>query len=114
MKTEKMTVLHINGFHRVSTVFCGCGGKRGYDAELRIQLLRHQLYPASPMIPASAFTMACLDTLIQLSSQSKVSTYDFYQAMRQVTDNLDISHWPVCDTTRSAVSSSSAHAYLSL
>lgn len=90
-----MTILHTNGFHRVDTVFCGCGGRQGCDAEPRLQLLRQRLYPASPEIPASAFTMTCLDTLLQLSSQSKVSTYDFYQSMRQVTDNIDTSYWPV-------------------
>ncbi len=92
--TKVLNILHTNGFHRLKTVFCSCH-ELDLDTEPRQQLLNRSLYPASDVSPASAFTFDCLDVFVQLSSQSSLSTHDFYLSMRQVTDNPDLEGWPV-------------------
>jgi hypothetical protein len=89
-----MVIMHHNGFHRLTVSFCGCA----QDEQSRVygnQLLRHRLFPASSEQPKTAFTFQSLDLLCQLSSQAKVSAYNFYSSMRNLTDNPDLHGWPV-------------------
>lgn len=83
-----------NGFHRLTVLFCGCSAdpqSRNYAN----QLLRARLFPATNEHPRSAFTFRSLDLLCQLGNQAKVSAYNFYVSMRNLTDNLDLQGWPV-------------------
>lgn len=89
-----MTVLHTNGFHKIDVQFCACS--RNVEDHLeRNQLLRARLFPASVETPKTAFTFATLDMLVQHSTQGKLSVYDYYHAMRQITDNYDLASWSV-------------------
>lgn len=93
-KQEVITVMHSNGFHKLIAVFCGCFT----DAEslsFQNQLLRSRLFPATTDNPKTAFTFSSLDLLAHLSTQGKMSAYNFYISMRNVTDPLDICGWPV-------------------
>jgi hypothetical protein len=95
-KRETFTIMHSNGFHKLAVVFCGCA----MDVESlspQIQLLRSRLFPATTDKPKTAFTFSSLDLLAQLSTQGKLSAYNFYIAMRSLTDPLDIAGWPVSD-----------------
>lgn len=95
-----MTILHVNGFHKVTVAFCGCSSdpESSFD---RIQLMRARLFPASAILPQSAFTFACMDLLAQLNSQGKLSTYHFYEALHQLTDNTELDGWAVSFLLRS-------------
>lgn len=93
-RSEIMTLLHTNGFHRILVQFCAC--TRFLHARLeRNQLLRARLFPASTEMPKTAFTFSCLDTMAQLSTQGKLSAYDYYHTLRQLTDNGDLKSWNV-------------------
>lgn len=84
--------MHTNGFHRLTIFFCGCS----HDPQSRTylnQLLRARLFPATSESPRSAFTFQSLDLLCQLSAQGKLSAYNFYSSMRNLTDCLDIMGW---------------------
>jgi hypothetical protein len=98
---ELMMVMHVNGFHKLLVVFCGCATENEGIMHQN-QLLHIQLFPASTDSPKSAFTFASLDLLHSLSTQGKVSTYNFYHAMRNITDAADLEGWPV-STLRIAI-----------
>jgi hypothetical protein len=91
---ELMLVMHLNGFHKLLVIFCGCATDSEGIAHQN-QLLRAQLFPASTDTPKSAFTFASLDLLHNLSTQGKISTYNFYHAMRNITDAAELEGWPV-------------------
>jgi hypothetical protein len=102
-RCELMTIMHSNGFHNISVTFCGCASDIR-SAEYQNQLLRVQLFPASTDSPKTAFTFAALDLLHHLLTQGKISTYNFYNAMRNVTDAADLEGWPVSLTFTSPIS----------
>ena len=93
-KREILTVLHNNGFHKIAMTFCGCATDPDSHS-FQIQLLRFGIFPATTENPKTAFTFASLDLLCQLSTQGKMSAYNFYVSMRNLTDNLDLYGWPV-------------------
>lgn len=74
--------------------FCGC--QTDLSSLLhRNQLLRVRLFPATSEKPATAFSFAALDLYVQESAQGKLSVYDYYLAMRQLTDNAQLEDWKV-------------------
>jgi hypothetical protein len=87
-------VLHTNGFHKIRVVFCGCSSDQSTLLH-RNQLLRSQLFPASPEIPKTAFTFQMLDLFCHLSTQGKLTTYDYYYSLLHLTDNTGVKHWNV-------------------
>jgi hypothetical protein len=86
--------MHSNGFHKLAVVFCGCANDLG-SLSYQNQLLRICLFPATTDNPKTAFTFSSLDLLAQLSTQGKISTYNFYISLRNLTDPLDLMNWPV-------------------
>jgi hypothetical protein len=83
-----------NGFHTILVAYCGCATDHN-ALSFQTQLLRARLFPATTENPKTAFTFASLDLLVQLSTQGKLSAYNYYISMRNLTDNLDLSGWPV-------------------
>ena len=61
----------------------------------QVQLIRARLFPATTENPRTVFAFSMLDLLCQLSTQGKMSVYNFYMSMKNLTDNLDIESWPV-------------------
>ncbi|PPQ99597.1 hypothetical protein CVT26_009183 [Gymnopilus dilepis] len=78
-----MLVLHTNGIHDVAFDYCGC------DRALpqHIQLVRRRFYPASQLIPKTCASFTLLELLHKLALTTKASTYDFYRALENLTDN---------------------------
>ena len=93
-RSETLTIIHTNGFHRVPIIFCGCSPDQSALMD-RNQLLRLRLFPASPELPRTAVTFEVLDLFSQLSTQGKLSAYDFHLCLLHVTDNLELAGWPV-------------------
>ena len=89
-RSEIITVLHTNGFHKFKAEFCGCATSTN-DIFERGQMMDARLFPVSTTSPNTAITFACLDLLSQLNSQAKLSNFNFYQAMCQLTDNAELS-----------------------
>ncbi|KAH9928327.1 uncharacterized protein B0H18DRAFT_874930, partial [Fomitopsis serialis] len=77
------TVTHSNGIHRVPVHECCCPDARGTVS----QLLRAGLFPATLERPESAFTFDVLRQWDMHFLTSKKGTYDYYDALRRLTDN---------------------------
>ncbi|KAK7022007.1 hypothetical protein VNI00_017109 [Paramarasmius palmivorus] len=80
------TVLHTNGFHRVRIQYCECGNA-GSLAHMHQQLLRHEWYPATAKVPKTAFTFRLLEHFHTMTLVGKVTAYDYYRGLENLTDN---------------------------
>ncbi|PPQ84273.1 hypothetical protein CVT24_012851 [Panaeolus cyanescens] len=80
-------IIHTTGLHKVSLDFCGCAG----SAKHYTQLLRRRLFPATVLQPQTAATFDVLDQFELLSYESKISGFEFYQAVVRLScnDGLD-------------------------
>ena len=88
-----MTILHVNGVHRVRVKFCGCSTVVQDRLEYN-QLLDAHLFPSSFKNPRTAFTFATLDCLSILSTRGNVSAYDYYHSLRCLTDICELQGFP--------------------
>ncbi|KAJ3964320.1 hypothetical protein EV361DRAFT_70089 [Lentinula raphanica] len=84
---KEFTVIHTNGIHRVTGVFCNCMNKP-IAGEWRQQLLRRRWFPATHLQPETAATFEVLNQFHILTLQGKVTTYDYYAGLEKLYDNL--------------------------
>ncbi|KDQ18432.1 hypothetical protein BOTBODRAFT_171279 [Botryobasidium botryosum FD-172 SS1] len=82
--TTKLTIVHTNGVHNVIVAYCHCA-PRVQDTD---QLLLAGLFPGTFKKPGSAFTFAVLKEHHIHSLQSKKAAYDYFEALRRLTDNV--------------------------
>lgn len=80
-----------NGVHSSRVRFCHCSGKPN-KAE---QLIRADLFPATPRDPVSAFTIAVLKHFRMHNLQSKCGAFDFIMSIRRLTNNISTHEVPV-------------------
>ena len=104
-RRDVLTVLHTNGFHKINVVFCGCSPDKS-ALLCRNQLLRSRLFPASPDTPKTVFTFDVLDLFCHLSTQGKLTTYDYYLSLLHLTDNTGVKGWHVSTFFRCGISNS--------
>ncbi|EPS93583.1 hypothetical protein FOMPIDRAFT_7649, partial [Fomitopsis schrenkii] len=83
MDSITYTVTHSNGVHRVRIHECWCPRRPGTVS----QLLRAGLFPATLERPESAFTFDLLRQWDLHFLTSKKSAYDYFEALRRLTDN---------------------------
>ena len=88
---DDFVVIHTNGIHEVAIDYCGCQ----QSIPKTVQLLRARLFPSTVIDPKTAATFQVLDTFQMLSFTSKVSAYEFYQALARRMDNTGTSTPPV-------------------
>ncbi|KAF8151299.1 hypothetical protein B0H34DRAFT_709445 [Crassisporium funariophilum] len=82
--SDNFTVIDTHAIHSLSLDFCGCG----HSSQLHtVQLLRHRFYPATTRNPKTATTFRALEVFELLSYASKVSVFEYYQALSRLTDN---------------------------
>ena len=81
-----LTVVHTNGVHSIRVVWCECGFFSDQNPR-RKQLLRVGWFPASIHRPATVMTFDALNLFQLLTIQSKISFFDFFEALIKVTDN---------------------------
>ena len=78
--------------YEVTMDSCGCDQVE----PLEIQLLRSRYFPATIDNPWTVATFECLDLFVTLSSESKLTVYQYCQAMERRTDNSGLRTLPVC------------------
>ena len=78
-------VLDINGWHAVTLSYCKCDQLSRAGTRLQ-QLLRYELYPATLGEPSTCATFRLLDTFHALTLQSKITVYDYYITLNNMTD----------------------------
>ncbi|KIJ63695.1 hypothetical protein HYDPIDRAFT_91709, partial [Hydnomerulius pinastri MD-312] len=83
---QDFKVLNLNGIHNITVRFCGCSKQLPHN----IQLLWHQLYPSTQVLPHTCATFRLLELFHMLMLTSKVSTYDFYRALEKLTSNTGL------------------------
>ena len=81
-----MLVLHSNGIHQVAIRYCRCSKV----IPQHLQLLHQGLYPASQISVKTCASFQLLDLLHKLSLTTKSLTYDFYQVLEKLTNNMGI------------------------
>ncbi len=81
---DVFTVITSHGLIPVSIDYCGCTTAISRD----LQLLRYGLFPATTTDPRTAATFEVLRLFQILTFGSKVSGYEFYQALMRLTNNL--------------------------
>ena len=95
---EGFIVVHNNSIHIISLTFCRC---ETAETHYR-QLLRVRWLPATSDRPRTATTFCVLEDFHLLSLESKLSCYDFYNALAQHTDNTSLNLPKVCPFTLSS------------
>ncbi|KAH8112018.1 hypothetical protein DFH11DRAFT_1512109, partial [Phellopilus nigrolimitatus] len=86
-------VYHVNGFHLINVVYCGCSTSPG-SWQKRNQLMRVRWYPATSKDPGTAFTFAMLDQFHELTLQGKLSAHDYYQGLAHMSDGSGVRNLP--------------------
>lgn len=92
---DNFVVITSHGLVHTSIDFCGCTRSHTHD----VQLLRARLFPATTTDPRTAATFEVLRLFQILTFGSKVSGYEFYQALARLTSNLGESvpvRWSIC------------------
>lgn len=82
-------VLHTNGFHHLSVDFCNCDNIQSAGT-FRQQLLHQEWFPATPTEPQTCCTFRLLEFFHLQTLQGKVTMYDFYMALKRLTDNTGL------------------------
>ncbi len=83
-------VLHTNGMHPVTIMYCECDLMHKAGSHLQ-QLLRRELYPATITDTTTCSTFRVLELFHLLTLQSKITGYDFYLTLNHLTDNTGVS-----------------------
>ncbi|KIJ30661.1 hypothetical protein M422DRAFT_186825 [Sphaerobolus stellatus SS14] len=83
---QEMTILDINGFHKVSVGYCQCS--RGPD--MPEQLLLAKVFPATLLRPQTVFSIRSLKLFHMLHLTAHTNVWDFIAMMHRQTDCLDI------------------------
>ncbi|KAF7795561.1 hypothetical protein EIP86_006723 [Pleurotus ostreatoroseus] len=86
---SKLVVLHTNGIHPTSISYCGCD-RAVIAGNVRQQLLRYQLYPATEQEPMTCSTFTLLETIHLQNVQAKSGVYDLYSALERMSDNTGL------------------------
>ncbi|KAG8915030.1 hypothetical protein FRC00_008546 [Tulasnella sp. 408] len=82
--TGTLTVLHINGYHKLQVRYCCCLG----SPEPYQQLLQAGLFPATHTRPQTAFTFQLLKHFERFNLASKTAAHDYHKALLHLTDNV--------------------------
>ncbi|TFK80129.1 hypothetical protein K466DRAFT_504425 [Polyporus arcularius HHB13444] len=80
---DDFVLVDLSGVHELGLDYCGCESALPHY----VQLLRARWYPATTVNPKTAATFRLLEAYHLLSTQAKVSAYEYYSALARRTDN---------------------------
>ncbi|KAG1741361.1 hypothetical protein EDB19DRAFT_1895127 [Suillus lakei] len=83
---DDFVVIDTHGIHEVSLDFCDCATAESHMQ----QLLQITWFPLTTSDPKTAVTFHVLKQYHLLSFESKVSTFEFYRALRRMSDNTGL------------------------
>lgn len=86
-----LAIRHTNGVHRVRVRYCGCG-----KIEPHLQLVAARLFPVTTLKPRAAFSFDILEQFCSINLTSKISAYDFLNALAHLTDKSRPDEVQVC------------------
>ncbi|KAI0648760.1 hypothetical protein C8Q79DRAFT_904587 [Trametes meyenii] len=83
---DDFVVLDLAGIFELGVDFCGCS----HALPHHIQIMRARWYPATTINPRTAASQRLLRHFHVLSTQSKISGWEFYTSLSRITDNTGI------------------------
>ncbi|KAG2028869.1 hypothetical protein BDR03DRAFT_882493 [Suillus americanus] len=83
---DDFVVVDTRGIHEVALDFCNCATAESHMQ----QLLRISWFPSTTSDPKTAATFSVLEQYHLLSFESKISTYEFYHALRRMSNNTGL------------------------
>lgn len=86
-----LTVVHINGYHKLHVRYCCCPS----SPEPYVQLVLAGLFPATHARPATAFTFQLLHHFQRINLASKTAAHDYHKALLQLSDPVQPNKIPV-------------------
>ena len=86
-----IVITHSNGIHTLRIQYCHCQGAPSEP----LQLTRARLFPATVTKPESAFSFAVLKDFHIHNLTSKKPLYDYFDALRRLTNNVFPQNVPV-------------------
>lgn len=99
-----LKIMHTNGIHILTVVYCGCYNIAHYE-----QLLRHNIFPARDKRPQTGYTFATLDQFLRFNVVCKISGLDYCQNMRYASNEVQPHKAPVSAKKASSVAGSSSN-----
>lgn len=84
---KDFTVIDTTGIHHVAVKFCGCDQR----ISARQQLLRIDWFPATVHYPQTCATVHVLRQFHIITLTGKLSAYEYYRALENLTDNTGVS-----------------------
>lgn len=89
---DEFLIVHINSIHVVGLTFCGCETAETHSR----QLLRMCWLPTTSDQPRTVATFHVLENFHILSLESKLSCYEYYNALSRHSDNTGLNPPKVC------------------
>lgn len=86
-----LTVVHVNGYHKLHVRYCCCPS----SPEPYVQLVLAGLFPATHARPATAFTFQLLQHFQTINLASKTAAHDYHKALLQLSDPVQPNKIPV-------------------
>jgi hypothetical protein len=83
-------VVHTNGIHHISTVFCTCRGRENTHCDM----MAARLIPTSFIRYRTMFTHAVLDDFRVTNLECKASAYQYFQKLRRETSRMSPENVP--------------------
>ncbi|KAK0464003.1 hypothetical protein IW261DRAFT_1347521, partial [Armillaria novae-zelandiae] len=88
------TIIDTNSIHDVTLNICSCMRERPLAAQLQCAWL----FPATGIEPHTAVTTAALEQFQMLTFMGKISAYEYYYSLAQLTDNTNTKTPSVCSS----------------
>ncbi|KAF9012936.1 hypothetical protein BDZ89DRAFT_963373, partial [Hymenopellis radicata] len=83
---RRLTIVDVNGYHKVNVVFCRCLSRIQVQNDEAEQLLMARMWPCTVEHPETAITFEVMDNYIMHNNTSKKSAYDYCYALQRLTD----------------------------
>jgi hypothetical protein len=83
---DDFVVLDVHGIHEVAVDFCDCDKAKNHVQ----QLLRVAWFPSTTADPKTAATFRLLEHYHLLAFESKISVYEYYNALKRLSDNTGL------------------------
>ncbi|KAJ7131849.1 hypothetical protein C8R43DRAFT_956812 [Mycena crocata] len=86
-KVLLFTIIHVNGIHSTRLAFCECPDTPQKEKRIT-QLMHARIFPGTVKQPVTGVTLAVLKEFHLHNLESKKAAYDFYGALKRLTDNV--------------------------
>jgi CxC2 like cysteine cluster associated with KDZ transposases len=87
-----VNIVHTNGIHSIGITYCCCPN----TSSLADQLVQHQIFPATEVVPCTVFTFEVLQYFQMLNMGGKTAMHDYIYCLQMLTDPVALHLTLVC------------------